>query len=442
MKRIISLLLSLCIAFLVCACTNNKSGNATERETVSVTESEPEKPGTITAFAGIVADPHTWYEEYINLPIANDRMTTEELRKLCVDYFKLQLSFTWTPNRDINYTIANMDDRPASLPSGIAYSGLCYAAGGGRPDGKGNLDKILQFYDKETGVLDIIGMGEEQYLAIIGSCCSWGPCWAWHRVSNSLKTTGMEHYNYLHGALPVGPYTYTPQIYDWTKREASAKIIELNGANTMLESYAQILPGDGLYSSPSWHITMCSVAPVVVRNPDGTINPDESYLYICEQGWAEKLPTITQSNGVTLMKLGTVDVKRTFRRLLDTGYIPFTCPEFVGQDSVEPGEAWLGGQFDAYENGEDFTLLEISQRAIWANYVISTFRVEVKDPEGKVLFADEPYVYTRNSTYSINMVGLLDHEVLAAYANGENTIHLYVKLSNAETVEAFHTILK
>lgn len=439
MKRVFLLLLCMCMLFLTCACTTDEGGNATERETVSATES---KPDTISAFAGIVADPHSWYEEYSNLPVANDQMTTEELRQICVDYFKLQLSFTWTPNRDINYTIANMNDRPASLPSGIAYSGLCYAAGGGRPDGKGNLDKILQYYDKQTGVLDIIGMGEENYLAIIGSCCSWGPCWAWHRVSNTLRTTGMEHYNYLYGALPVGSYTYIPQMYDWTKREASKKIIELNGANTMLESYAQILPGDGLYSSPSWHITMCSVAPVVVRNPDGTINPDESYLYICEQGWAEKLPTITQSNGVTLMKLGTVDVKRTFRRLLDTGYIPFTCPEFVGQDPVEPGEAWLGNQYEPYANGEDFTLAEISQRSIWANYVISTFRVEIKDPSGKVLFAEEPYVYTRNSTFSISMVGLLDHQKLSAYANGENTIHLYVKLSNGELVEAFHAVLK
>ena len=427
MKRVICLFLSLCTIFLLCACSNNNAGGETEVET------------TVSPYAGIVEDPHTWYEEFMQLPVPNASMTTDELRQNCVDYFRLQLSFTWTPNRDIDYTIANMNHKPYSLPSGIAYSGLCYAAGPGVTDGKGNVYKILNYYDPETGVLDIVGMGDK-YLEIIGSCCSWGPCWAWQRISNSIRTTSMENYTYSYGALPVGLYTYVDTDYDWANHDVTTKIIQLNGDEVMYESYAQMLPADGLYSSPSWHIRMCASKPKVVRNADGSINPQESYVYCHEQGVNNE--TVTQSNGITLHTLGTVDRKYTFARLLETGYIPFTIPEFLGQEPVEEGKSWIGNEHVPCENGSDISLSGISMRTLWANYVISNLHVEVKDPSGKILYAADPYIYTRNNTFHVSLTGVLDHEAIGAYANGENTIHLYTRLCNGELTETFWTVLQ
>ena len=40
-----------------------------------------------SAYAGIVADTRTWYEEFTGLPIANENMTEQELRALCVEAF-------------------------------------------------------------------------------------------------------------------------------------------------------------------------------------------------------------------------------------------------------------------------------------------------------------------------------------------------------------------
>ena len=420
---------------------NTSSGNTSSGNTSSGNTSSENTPSV--PITKIVADPHTWYQKFKSLPIANADMTTAELRQLVVDYFRLQLSFTWTPNKDLNFIIVNKN-RPVSLPAGIAYSGLCYAAGQGVLHGQGNIYKILNYYDTQTGVLDVEAMGDH-YLEIIGSNCSYGPGWAWNRVSNSIKLYTMAHYTPSNGALLVGPYTYDESQIAIHEKNSTPKIIQQNGAEVMYQSYAAMLPGDGLYSSSAYHVQMCSIAPVVVKNPDGTINPDKSYLHLCEQetdgtsGW---LDPIMQSNGVPMRTLGTLDVKVTFKQMLDKGYIPFTIPELVGKETVEPGKAWIGSSSTAFENGMDISLSDISKRILRGNYVISNVHLEVKDASGKIVFSDDPYVYTRNRSYNVEMSKVLDVGKLSQYANGTNTIHIYAQLTNGELIEAFHTILK
>lgn len=397
-----------------------------------------------TKYDNIVADPHTWYRKFQDLPIASSSMSTDELRQLCVDYFRLQLSFTWTPNKDISYTIVSKN-RKVSLPTGIAYSGMCYAAGHAS-HGAGNIYKMLSYYDPDTGVLDVASMGDnDNMLGIIGSHCSWGTCWGWNRVSNSIALYTMSDYKPSNGALLVGPYTYDESQADFSKTDTTTKIIQSNGEEVIFESYAQMLLGDGLYSSPAWHVMMCSISPVVVRNPDGTVNPDQSYLHVCEQitdgtsGWWEP---IKQSNGISLRELGGVDIKLTFRELLKRGYIPFTIPEFVGKDPVEKGKAWVGGASSPYKNGKDITLAKLSGTKLRANYVISNVWIQVSDASGNVLLSYDTDVYTRNRTYTLEISKFLDADKLSSYANGENTIHIFAQLSNGQMIEAFNTKLK
>lgn len=405
-----------------------------------------------SAFSGIVADPNTWLEEFEALPIANENMTTDELRQLAVDAFRADLSFQWTPNKDVSYTyIYGGEDAPVNLPVGMAYSGLCYAAGLERGDcSSGNIHKLLYYYDRETGVLDVEAMGDK-LIGIITSACSYGAMQGWNRVSNSHGLNNMKTYNmYDSNIVPVGPYTYEPYVYDYNfeSKIASAQIIAFNGEQTMFESYAQMQPADGLYTSPQWHVVMCSGAPVVVRNSDGSINPDESYITLCGQGndgthLSEKLIT-KQENGVDLCKLGSVDYKQTFRQILDSGYIPFTIPEFVGKDPVEPGDAWLGNQLSRIENGTQMTVAEIFTKQVHANYNPCNVIVIVKDPAGNELVSYDPGLMTnpRSSCRTVSLMGGLDEQKLSPYADGKNTIHICVKLSNGELIDAFNTTLK
>lgn len=430
-------------AFILCAAAVlSMAGCVAAPGEISPQETTEE---TVSPFAGVVADPVTWLAEFESLPIANENMSTDELRQLCADAFKANMTFQWTPNQPISYTytILGKPKGEVYLPTGIAYSGLCYCTG----KSSGTIYKVLKYYDRETGVVDVAAMGDKM-LGILSSACALGAQTAWNRVSNSHNLQTMGTYNrFSANILPVGPYAY--EIYDYNydfgSLEATTQIIERNGKETMYESFAQMLVADGLYSSPSWHVMMCSSVPVVVRDGEGKIDPEQSYVLVHEQranGTQSDKYNTPQSNGVDLRPLGTVDRKYTFKKLLDKGYIPFTLKEFVGLDPVEPGEAWLGSEQERLEKGADMTLQQLEKQTLYTNYVLCVVEVEVHDPNGEVLLSYDPALQTRPVTYSVPVQAALDMELLGGYADGKNTIHIYARLANGERLEAFSTILK
>lgn len=200
-------------------------------------------------------------------------MTKQELRQLCADAFRLNLSMPWTPNQDIEYTYTLLrKSYNVSLPAGNAYSGLCYATGIDNAT-YGNAWKMLLYWDPETGALDVEAMGPNA-LNIISSACSYGAMQGWNRVSNSHGLKEMNSYSmYESNIVPVGPYEYDPSTYSYNfrSRSASDDIIEANGADTIYESYAMTDIADGVFSSSAYHVMMISQKPVVVRRSDGTI---------------------------------------------------------------------------------------------------------------------------------------------------------------------------
>ena len=400
-----------------------------------------------SAYAGIVADTKAWYQEFTGLPVANENMTEQELRKLCVDAFRLNLTMPWTPNQEIKYTYTLLKKSyDVLLPTGIAYSGLCYATG---IEGAtyGNAWKMLPFWDPETGMLDTAAMGDNA-LNIISSACSYGAMQGWKRVSNSHGIKEMDSYSmYVSNIVPVGPYQYEPYTYNYNfkDRQASNLIIDSNGEETIYESYACTLPADGVFSSSAYHVMMISQNPVVVRRADGTIDPEQSYVLVHEQkstGTRTENLNYLQENGVTMRPLGSVDQKYTFQKLLGKGYIPFTLKEFIGEDPVEPGKAWLGTQNAALENGKDLTAGVLFGYTLYANYNVCAIQVEVKAPDGKVLDSYTPHMSTNPKLLRCPLTGGLDADRVETYANGKNTIHIYARLATGELVEAFHTVFK
>lgn len=441
MKKLICLLLAICTALAMTACAGGE-----QQPTTEATEATP------SPYAGVVADPKTWYEEFTSIPVANSSMTTDELRDICVRQFKANLGFTWTPNIPMNFTYSLLDKtREISLPTGIAYSGLCYAAGNKDGATIGNIFKVLDYYDKETGVVDVEAMGDNA-MSVLSSACAYGAQNAWNRVSNSHNLEAMDSFTiYDSNILLVGPYTYDPYIYNYDflgdGRTATQKIIQHNGMEVMCQSLAAMLPADGLYSTTAYHVMMCSVAPVVVYAADGvTIDPSQSYMHVCEQaaaGTQGNVDKIKQSNGVDLLPLGTIDRKVTFMELLEKNYIPFTFKEFVGEDPVEEGKAWVGDKISGLPNAEPLTLAELASKQIHGNYNIPCVVIKVKDPSGNELLSYNPCLHTspRTSSFDISLKEAIDAEKLTPFADGKNTIHIYAQLSNGEFLEAFNTLL-
>lgn len=440
MKRLFCLLLAVCMTLSMAACAGGSDAETTAAPTT-----------TVSPYAGIVADPTTWYEEMMSIPVANSSMTTDELRDICVRQFKANLGFTWTPNTPLKFTYSLLDKtREIDLPVGIAYSGLCYAAGNKDGATIGNVFKVLPYYDKETGVVDVVAMGDDA-MSILSSACAYGAQNAWNRVSNSHNLGSMDSFTiYDSNIVLVGPYTYEPYIYDYDflgdGRTATKKIIQHNGMDVMCQSLAAMLPADGLYSTTSYHVMMCSSKPEVVYTADGVIDPTQSYMLVCEQaaaGTQGNVENIMQSNGVALRPLGTIDRKVTFMELLEKNYIPFTFKEFIGEDPVEEGKAWIGSKISEIPNGDPMTLSDLANKKLLGNYNIVSVIVKVKDPSGNELVSYDPCLWTspKPNSLELSLKDAIVEDKLTPYADGKNFIHIYAQLSNGELLEAFNTLL-
>ena len=434
MKKILCLLLCLCSLFSLLGCgKDGASGDATL---------PTEEKRDYSEFAGIVADPKGWYDQLMALPIASPDMTEDELRQLCVDAFKMHASFQWTPTTDIKYSFTLLD-KPSdiSLPTGIAYAGMCYCSGGEN----GNIWKALEFYDLETGAMDIEAMGG-QMIGMFTSACARAVEWAYARVSNSHGLEGMASFNqHMSNISLVGPYNYTIGKYSFSAGPGTKDIIQDNGEDVILQSYAAMKLADGVYSSSSFHVMMCSANPEVVYLPDGSIDADASYVLVCEQnavGSKSDTKDSLQSNGVTLRTLGSIDNKYTFRQLLDKGYVPFTVKELIGEDPVEAGDAWVGHQEKRIENGTDIDVQTLFTNKLCTNYAICTVEFQVKNADGEVLYTHNPYVNTLPYTYEVPLNSNMITEEMKALANGTNTIHIYTRLATGELKEAINTVLK
>lgn len=430
MNKLLCLLLSLATVFSLVACTSNAPA-----ETPAGTEAAERD---YSEFAGIVADPKTWYDTLMAIPVATPDMSEEEIRQICVDAFKANASFVWTPTQEITYTFElGGDASDIVLPTGIAYAGMFYC----NNVAKGNVWKALQYYDHETGAMDIEAM-KGSALAVLSSACAKSVEWALARVSNSFDLQDMGAYSNL---IPVGPYTFLPGQYGFSRGDGTKNIIRDNGEETMGKSYAAMKKADVLYSSSSYHVMMASADPVVVTLSDGRIDLNESYILVCEQDAVGSKTTqkdSTQENGKILRQLGSVDNKYTFRALMDKGYLPLTVKELIGEDPIEKGEVWVGNQNNRIENGTDMDVATLFGNSLCANYAICTVNVQVKNPAGEVLLDYNTGVQTQPTSHSIPLSKSMVPEEAMALADGQNTIHVVVRLATGALLEAYSGVLK
>ena len=372
-----------------------------------------------------------------------------------------------------------------TLETGKVFSGMAYgnakyvhiAENGTRttydPVPSGNVYKMLKYYDPKTGVLNIAAMGSiDEVFETISVQCTRSVAWAWARVSDNLqKLLTLTDYTHTNGALRVGPYTYDDSAASLPDTD---DIVSDNGADVMYQSYAAMLPADGLASTSAAHMMMCSVAPTVVYR-NGKIDPDQSYLYIYDQHQVGTLDyykryTIKTVNGTSMRLMGgyrwysstgtLLDYtnpantmkgeKWTFRELYNEHYIPFTLPELIGQDDVEPittarnGNLWFGSTDTYVASGLDYTysLSGLLNRKIHTQYGISHFRYEVKNKTtGETVLCEYPYLVTKHFSNLYTVGDILDQNLLSSYTGGNYTIHIYAYLATGEWHEVFYRTL-
>lgn len=325
-----------------------------------------------------VPTPLTW--DAVNaIPIATSDMTSDELRKICVDYFRLQTSFQWTPNKNFSYIIRSGNSERKFRPGKI-YGGIPYVTSS---KGGGNLYLWMEHYDEKTGVLDLSKMSGQDLMDLLGNHCAHGAFWGWSRVVNSAEIRGTKTLSHKNGCLAVGPYQFDPELEEYSTNDpekGTDKVCTANGEQIMFQSYAKLLPADGINATHTgnWHVRMISSAAHVERDANGNIDGEKSYVLCIEQ--ASKPKDYTCPDGTVAQIMSCVDKKYSFSSLFKSGYIPFTFAEFLGTDPVEPAEVTL-------DIDQSFATCEMLQKAtVSSNYSISHVTVRAVDEKGEVLY--------------------------------------------------------
>jgi hypothetical protein len=171
-------------------------------------------------------------------------------------------------------------------------------------------------------------------------------------------------------------------IDDGSLSQNTDDIVAFNGEQGMYAAYANCQKADGLVRTVDADKVVDSkmvVSVNVVKNPDGSINGDESYAIVLAQG--NGLTEKTDETG-TYYAFGEIDAKYTFKELYEDFFVPMTVKE-LNDGTLDTGAAMVR---DNYEYSSRNTgsyiysgIINGSRRILWVNTVIC-------DAEGKELF--------------------------------------------------------
>ena len=413
MKRILALVLCLVTVLLLVACAK-----APAETTAPSTEAVPESTGPIDDYPyPKVTEKLTW--DAINaFPIKTSDMTIAEMRQLCVDFFRFEKSFLWISNSDLKYPYTK-SDKIDEVTKGTVYGGLPYIT-----VGSGNVYRLMDYINEETGVVDIKRAASVPTL--FGNQCSGAAYWAWGRVINSANYGYTNTFVARNGFIKVGPYTYDENIAQFELGTDTINICKTNGEQIMFQSYAMLQPADGLVQwTTAGHVIMCTSVPHVEYKNNGEIDGEKSYITICEQStkWQEG----TNASGDTYLYKVSHDQQKTFASLFKGSYIPFTFAEFLGTDPVEETECTFS------HTGSTITTKELFASTITSNYGICDAYASIKDSTGKEVYRHAVRIKaTGEKELAFTRAGNVDKWGTLDVSNGEFTVEVTCQLATGE----------
>ena len=363
---------------------------------------------------------HALPQKYAGMPV-------DEARETVVAFWRYCKTALWMPDERYEVYMDKDGDGVEELqrwmePGGV-YAGLVYVS-----TATGNIYRLFDFMDQETGVVNVTEAGRDPN--IFGGMCSSGCYWAWARVLNSADYRWCNDSVYSRGYLRVGPYTYPDYWLELINfgDQGTDNVCQDNGEQVMYQSYASMQIADGLIAvwEKNGHTMMCSVAPEVVYNEDGTINGEESFLCVTEQGGVWD-PGVSAS-GIPYQYEYSLDKKFTFAKLYKQCYIPYTFADLTGKDPIEETEITFS------HTGETITKNQLFNAKVTCNYHISDVYAYVYDAAGnevlkhavriRVPSTMETKVYKTGTTYTWG-----NWDTLAA---GEYSIKVEVQLGTGE----------
>lgn len=373
-------------------------------------------------------------ERMAAIPMANADMTEDELRRICVDFIDLQSEFPYMLPFDTDAYVTSQQKKRI-LREGIVHAGLPYIT-----VGSGSLYRIAEFYDEKTGMIspeaDFLKVGR-----LFGNACSGSAAISWSRVINSANLGYTYSFCASNGCIPVGDYKYDFSIDRFVSKKTNPddwscrRVCDENGEQVMYESYALVKPADGGVNDG--HVRMFAENPVVVRNEDGTINGEESYVAMSEQVCYTQNPNHVRihPDGSHYIAQGGVHIKYTFDNLFKTGYIPYTFAEFLGTKKVDEAKAWVS------EKKDEYTAADIGNLVVHGNYTVSDIFFTVTNDKGDVVYKHvyRPVEFCHKSYKMAERLPSTVVEKLDSLKG--NTLSIDVQLYNGAKPNALTTII-
>lgn len=355
----------------------------------------------------------------------DDTPNTMEMRLTAVKAMKDLLSVPWCTDHVITYKKNGpVSGKQFLHEPGYTYAGVLYSSA------SSGLFQFFEYYDANTGLLTYEGTADELKLDL-GSSCADALLWAWSTVCNSVKggfyPVMMVPAN---GYIPVGNYTIKDTITSFNEYPSYA-IIDSVPKEVMLDAYAQCLPADAIISTSKNHAMMAIEPAVVVKNADGSINPDESYIMIQDQRGGSSNTSFyeVEENGHTLYFSGRTSAKFTFAKLYEDDYIPITAPEFVGTKPYDKASVSATEGVDSID--------KLAKAQVESNYPLAVINLIVTGKNGKQTIVDRllfngssadgvPKTCYLSTVYGISDLPGSSHDVAG------NTITIEVVVSTGE----------
>lgn len=296
--------------------------------------------------------------------------TPEELRAIAVEVMLDSLSIQWNTDRFIYYSKrVGLTGKKYTYSPGLVFAGIPYT------DGSSGIVQWMEYYDNESGLFSYPGTGAELD-SILGNSCAGNIISAWNAVCNSMPKCGTTFWMVQsNGCMPVGPYTY-PAMIESLKDYTTDQICTDNGKEIMFQSYAEILPADGLVSTPDAHAIMAREAAYVEYLKDGSIDGDKSYVVIMDQRAGKGDYFYVEMDGeVETLYSGRTYAEYTFNELWELSYIPCCPAEFKGTDPYETPEVSFSGSTPA-------TIEDLMKGNVTSNYPIAVTRLVLVASDG------------------------------------------------------------
>lgn len=398
-----------------------------------------------------------------SFPLKRSDMTEQEMRDAIVDFMYFTKTYLWTPSESVYY-LRNTKDTADKMLQGTVYGGLPYVG-----VASGNCYRMMD-YINEYGILDMrkalpalntkesLSMSDLKYF---GSQCSISVYWGWGRLINSAKYQWTYHCVPNRDFIILGDMV-VEDVDQWSAAYNTTLACHENGEQVMYGNYAAAKKADGLVyyiqsssGDGAGHLMMIYEDAHVVYNEDGTINGDESYLTIIDQGQSWK--KLTNEAGDSFTHKGNIGLKRSFKSMYDYGYVAFTFPELVGLDPIEEStvslvsgeETLIDGviseidrSYNTSTTTDTLTWEQLSVGAVTSNYGIADVYVMLYDETGKEIYKHAVRAgYGGNKNLSFEEEGAMVTTWGTKPLDGTYTAKIEVQLGTGERPVVFEGLM-